>query len=182
MSSSETTKQNQMLSYASLGLSLAALVVSLFIFLTSSKVAYVNSQTLIQKYKGAIAAREKLTKETDEWKKNIKSLEDELTKMNQEIMAENNKWSASVRKQKLAEFDKKQQDYNRYTRATQEKASKREQELIQPVFDELNVYVKDYGKDHGYRIIFGTVAGGNILYGEETADITDRFLEYVNKK
>ncbi|MCK6602774.1 MAG: OmpH family outer membrane protein [Bacteroidetes bacterium] len=149
---------------------------------TAQKVAYIDSSQLIEQSKPAIAAREKFTKESDEWKKNVKTLEDALTKMNQEIMTDNNKWSAPVRKQKLAEFDNKQKEYNRYTRAIQEKAAKREKELMQPVFDALNVYVKDFGKEHGYKIIFGTVSGGNILYGAEGADITAEFIEFVNSK
>lgn len=170
------------LTYAALIMAVAALVLSSFSWIKTNKVAYVNSQTLIQKYKGAVTAREKLEKESEEWKKNIKTLEDELTVLNKEVMESNNKWSPAVRKQKLTVFEQKQMEYNKYSRAVQEKASKREKELIQPVFDELNVYVKDYGAENGYTIIFGTVAGGNILYGEDAADITEPFLTFANAK
>jgi hypothetical protein len=40
--------------------------------------------------------------------------------------------------------------------------------------------MKSFGKERGYDIIFGTVSGGNILYGEDAVNITNEFLKYIN--
>jgi outer membrane protein len=160
----------------------AAVVAATLTFFRSPKIGYVDSATLLQQYKGAAAAKGKLDKELEEWQKNVKTLETELAQLNQEILKASEKWDRQQRSRKKEEFEKKQTDYARYSRAVNEKAVKREQELMQPVFDELNAHIKDFGHQHGYKIIFGTVAGGNILYGQEATDITGEFLAYANSK
>ncbi len=162
-------------------LALYAVIMTTINFLTTPKVGYIDSSVLMQKYTGAIEAREEFDKETKEWEGNIKTLETELTQLNQEFMNEGSKWSKRKVAEKKKELEKKQGDYARYARAIQEKAAKREQELIKPIFDELNVYISDFGKEYNYDIIWGTVTGGNILYGKEGRNLTDEFLEYVKE-
>ena len=87
---------------------------------------------------------------------------------------------ALVQKQEV--FKKKQIDYARYSKAINEKAMKLEQEIFQPVYDKLNLAIKEFGNEKGYSIILGTMDGGNILYAENSSNITNNFLEYASEK
>lgn len=151
-------------------------------FIRSPKIGYINTNVLLEKYKGAIEAREKIKKQTEEWQNNIRTLETELNQLNQEILDKNDEWDKETRELKQEAFAKKQNDLLRYRRAVSEKAVGLERELMQPVFDELNAYMNDFGRERGYNMIFGTVAGGNILFAKEADDLTDEFLAYVNGK
>jgi outer membrane protein len=150
--------------------------------ISTPKIGYIDSSILLQKYDGAVEARQKLEKETSEWRENIQTLEKELNDMNQDMIKKGATWSRSALKKKKEALEKKQQDYVRYSRAVSEKAAKREQELMQEIFDELNALIKDFGKEQGYDIIWGTVAGGNILYGREGRNLTEQFLDYIKDK
>ena len=55
-------------------------------------------------------------------------------------------------------------------------------DVSQQVWNRLNTYIKDYGKVNEYQLILGTQGSGNIMYGEESLDITLDLLEYANTK
>ena len=161
---------------------LYASVISTLNFIATGKVGYVNSNLMLENYPGAIAAREKLNAQMTEWQENIKTLEAELSQLSQELVDKGKKLDKKTLAEKNDALKKKQEDYLRYTRAIQEKAATLEQELMQPVFDEINVFITDYGEEEGYAIIFGTLSGGNILFAQDAADLTDEFLAYVKNK
>jgi outer membrane protein len=155
---------------------------STFNFLRTQRVGYINNSVLLDKYPGALKARGELTKQTDEWKKNIEVLEGELNQLNQEILQNAGRWGQQTLAAKQDTIKRKQTEYARYSRAISEKASHTENELFQPVYAELNAKITDFGKAKGYDIILGTVSGGNILYAHEATDLTEKFLAYAQAK
>ena len=159
----------------------AAVIATVKLFETP-RIGFVNTAIMLEKYAGAIEAREKLNTEGDKWQVNIKTLETELSALNDAILKENDKWNKKTRQARQETFRKKQEEYARYKRAITEKAAKLEQELLQTVYDELNAYMEDFGKDSGHKMILGTVSGGNILYAQEATDLTEAFLAYVEER
>ena len=119
---------------------------------------------------------------TAEWKKNIQTLEEELTKLNKEMLENGSRWSKQELQSKEDFMKQKQKDYNKYVRAIQEKANQTEGDLLKPVYSEINSKIEAFGKDKGYDIILGTISGGNILYAHKSKDLTDEFIEYTKKK
>ena len=165
-----------------IAIAIYAAVMATISFMKLPKLGYVDSSVLLQKYPRAIEARENIKKKTEEWQKNVRTLETELSQLNQEILNKSADWNSTTRKLKQEAFAKKQNELIRYSRTVNEKAAKLEQELMLPVFNELNAYMKDFGKEHGFAMIFGTVAGGNILYAKQAIDLTEEILAYVSEK
>ncbi len=176
-------KQKSVLAFGILAIvSIYAAAMATTTFIHSPKVGYVNSNALLEKYAGFQSAREQLRKETEEGKRNIKTLETEINDLGQEIINKGSEWDAESRKQKQDTINRKQEEYARYSRAASERAAKLEKELTQPIFNELNSQITRFGKENGYDVIFGTTAGGNILYAKDSVDLTERFLAYVNQR
>ncbi len=50
------------------------------------------------------------------------------------------------------------------------------------VYERLNGYIKDFGKNNNYTLILGTTGQGNVMFVDEKIDITKKLLEYVNKQ
>ena len=48
------------------------------------------------------------------------------------------------------------------------------------IVNDINDFVKEYGEQKGYRIIFGATGGGTIMYAQEGSDLTDEVLEELN--
>lgn len=159
---------------------LYASIISTLNFLNSSKVGYIDSSILMEKYPPAITAREEFQRKSLTWKENVKTLESELMQMNKELIESSNHFSKKDIQEKQEAIKKKQNDYANYSKAINEKAVELEKELFEHVFTELNNRINDFGKENGYEIIFGTLTGGNILYGSNNNDLTEEFLSYAS--
>jgi outer membrane protein len=76
----------------------------------------------------------------------------------------------------------KQQQLVDYQKATNEKASQEDGAATKKILDEINSYIKDYGKIHHYTIILAATEYGNIAYAEGQLDITEKILSELNAK
>ena len=175
-------KFSKLLTVAIIVIALYTASMSTFSFFRTQKVGYINNSVLMEKYPGALKAREQLNKKADEWKKNIQSLESELAQLNDEILQNAGKWKRETLEEKQDSMKHKQVEYSRYSHAISEKATQTESELFQPVYTELNTKISDFGKEKGYDIILGTVSGGSILYAQDATDLTNKFLAYAQEK
>jgi outer membrane protein len=159
---------------------LYAAVISTLNFIGTPKVGYIDSSKLMEKYPPAITAREEFNKKSLAWKENTKTLEDELVKLNQELLENSGKWNKNIIDEKQEKIKQKQMEYSRYGKAINDKAAELEKELFEPVYTELNNKINEFGSNKGYEIIFGTLAGGNILYANNATDLTEEFLSYAS--
>lgn len=50
------------------------------------------------------------------------------------------------------------------------------------VNDRLNEYIKAFAEENGYDYVLGSSGQGNIMYAKETLNVTDKLIEYINKK
>jgi outer membrane protein len=50
------------------------------------------------------------------------------------------------------------------------------------IWNQLNEYTKQYGKENNYEFIFGASGQGVLMYAEDSKNITADLLEYVNIK
>lgn len=50
------------------------------------------------------------------------------------------------------------------------------------IWNQLNQYIKDFGKTNNYKIILGAFGNGSLLYMDENDNVTDDIIKYVNLK
>jgi outer membrane protein len=50
------------------------------------------------------------------------------------------------------------------------------------IWNQLNDYVKQYGKEKNYQYIFGANGQGSLMYAADAENITDELIVYVNQK
>ena len=170
---------------ASLILSVTSLAGFIFIFLqfyTRPKVAYVDSSRLLSNYKGMIQARNDFEKKSIVWQSNLDTLKTELNKALRKH--EQQVSSLSINERKLAEqlLRNKQDEYIRYEQAILEKSQAEDAQMTERGLEEVNVFFKQYGEEHNYKIIFGANSTGNIIYANEAVDITDLAIDQLNSK
>ncbi|HTN46380.1 MAG TPA: OmpH family outer membrane protein [Flavipsychrobacter sp.] len=68
--------------------------------------------------------------------------------------------------------------YTRLYRKTEE----RNKEIEAMIWKRLNPYIVDFGKEKGYIYIYGANGTGNVLYADESQDITPELTKYVNQR
>ncbi|NVN18061.1 OmpH family outer membrane protein [Muricauda sp. HICW] len=166
-------------------LSVLALLVSTVTFFlpkSESEQVYVDVNRLLEGYDRTKVDREAFNKKAAVMKANVDSLmidwQDELKAYEKE--------RASMTKKELALkqelLQNKQQQINNYQQAIQKQVQEEDQKMTQTVINDINDYVKEYGKKHGHRIIFGAHGSGNIMYADKETDLTDIILEGLNEQ
>lgn len=137
----------------------------LLVSCNSKKIAYVKPNKLMQGYHGAIAQHEVFQVKAKVWQQRVDSLSSELQALNNAPAATRTS---------------KEQQLLRYRDAVQQQAQQENQRVTQAVLDEINAYIKKYGKEKGYTFILGATETGNIVYAAEGTDISDDVLKGLN--
>lgn len=161
-------------------IALAASVFSFFYFQSQSELVYVDVNKLMEGYKRTQTEREAFNKKTAMLKANVDSLvagwQEELKAYEKERVSMSEK-ELELKQQLLAN---KQQQVNNYQQAIQKQIQEEDRKVTQTVINDINDYVKEYGKKKGYKIIFGASGGGNIMYADAASDLTNEILEHLN--
>jgi len=155
---------------------------SFFYTQNSSELVYVDVNKLLDGYK-----RTKLVRAEFEAKaKTLKSNVDSLVTGWQKELKEYEKNRSSYSKKELALkqelLGNKQQQINNYQQAIQKQVQEEDKKASQTVINDINDFVKEYGKKNGHKIIFGASGSGNIMYADENSDLTAIVLEGLNKE
>lgn len=145
------------------------------------KIAYVRSQDLIYSYAGTLEAMEKFNKEKEIWNANFDTLELNFNKAVNQYNLDYPKMNEKQRLEESNNLDNQQRQLIGYKGAIDEKIKSKDDEMMQAVLNQVNTFIKEYGKEHGYDVILGTTLSGSVLYGKEEIDITDDLLEVLNK-
>lgn len=161
-------------------LALVASVASYFLLQSNSELVYVDVNQLLDGYKRTEVERKALDKKTNLLKANVDSL---VTNWQSELQSYEKERASMTKKEielKQQLLSNKQQQLNNYQKAIQKQIQEEDQKMTQTVINDINSYVKEYGKSKGYPIIFGAGGNGNIMYAEEASDLTQKVLEGLN--
>jgi outer membrane protein len=73
-----------------------------------------------------------------------------------------------------ANLKKEEEKIGKFQRDMEQQILEKRNTLLQPIFDKVNVAIKDVAKENGYNYIFdrNAQAGSAILYADETQDVT----------
>lgn len=159
---------------------LLASVATFFYTPSKSELVYVDINQLVEGYKRTKVEREAFTKKANTLKANVDSL---LVDWQEELKAYEKERAAMTKKElelKQQLLQNKQQQIDNYQQAIQKQIQEEDQKMTQTVINDINDYVKDYGKKQGYRIILGASGTGNIMYAEDASDVTETILDGLN--
>ena len=163
---------------------LMSVVLLLSVFLSGSvfaqlKIGYIDSQIILNKLPSAIEAQKKLEEQSNTWAEELQKMGDKIRSLQQQLEQQSLLLSEEKKQEKQDEI---QQLYLESQRFQNEKFGQqgelylKRNELLQPVFDEINEKIQTVAEENGYDYIFDTVAG-NILYAKEEYDLTKKILD-----
>lgn len=150
---------------------------------TEAKLGYVNSERLFADYRGFTDAEQAYQQELDGWLRELRKREEDLGSLEAEFRAQEPMLSEERRREMEEEFRRGTQEYEEFRRSIfgqGGRAQARNQELLEPVLAEVQRAVEEIAKEDDYDIIFDAV-DGNIIYGSEAYDITDRVLDKLRE-
>lgn len=163
------------------GLSLMVSIGFGILYLTGAKkIGYVKSNELVYEYTGMKEAQVSFKEKLKVMQANADTLASEFQRNLNVYNAEYSQLSGEERQKREALLGKQEENVNQYRHVVEEKARNEEQEMTEGVLNQINSFVEEYSKKHGYDLILGTTGSGNILYGEDAIDITKDLLQELN--
>lgn len=166
-------------------ISILALIFSLLSFFNSidkENLVYVDVNKLLEDYTRTKIVRSEFEKKAKLLQSNVDSL---LVDWQNELKIyekERSKYSKKELELKQELLGNKQKQVNNYQQAIQKQIQEEDKKATQTVINDINDYVKEYGKENGYKIIFGASGTGNIMYAGEDSDLTEKILEGLNRE
>ncbi|WP_281228723.1 OmpH family outer membrane protein [Flavobacterium aquiphilum] len=155
-------------------------VLAIYYAKSSSQLVYVDVNKLITGYEKTKVAKAEFDKKANLMRSNVDSLVANWQKELKNYEKERTTFSPKELKLKQELLTNKQQQINGYQEAIQKKIQEEDKRVTQTVINDINDYIKEYGKDHNYKIIFGASGGGNIMYADESTDLTEEVLKGLN--
>jgi outer membrane protein len=154
----------------------------LFSCTQSPKIAYLNPVKLSQEYEAVKAEQAQLEAIAAPWRVNVDTLTAELqraTTRYEQQRAQLTPDQITAREQELAN---RQGQLAQYREATTQKLTAERERLDVAVVNELNTFLKEYGKREGYSVILGATSSGNIVYADEAMDVTAAVVKELNER
>ncbi len=165
--------------------SLSKWVLLLAVFVSFSyaelKIGFINSEKILVDYEGTKAAEEKLKKEYAKWEQEATEKQKKMKDMKEQLDKQSLLLSAERKKEIEAELER---EYIEYQKFLQEKfgqqgdAAKRNDELLKPIIDKINVILDKIAKAENYDFIFD--ARGGVVYAKKAYDLTERVVQALN--
>lgn len=160
---------------------ISALSSLVYLQLSSKKVAYVDSAKLVNNYQSMIEARKIYQQKSSVWKANVDTLASEVQLTISNYEKESGTMTSKEKELSQELIRTRQRQFVEYQKAINEKAAQEDNQMTSHILEQVNSYIREYGDEHGYKIIFAATEYGNIAYAEEGIDITDKVLEGLNK-
>lgn len=140
-----------------------------------AKIAYVNSERLIQEAPGAPEARTTMQREYDKYRAELALLQDSINNMIADYQQKQVMLSPDARKKQEDLIRARNATLQQRTQQADQHMEKRSQDLLQPVMDRINKVLNDVRKEEGLAVILNA-AGGTIVSADSALDLTTKVL------
>jgi outer membrane protein len=147
------------------------------------KIGYIDSQRILATFPPAVDAQKELEAESAKWGQELQKMNEEFRTLQEQLDQQSLLLSEEKKRERAQELQNlalKIQQYQNEKWGEQGEFFKRREELLTPVFDQINEAIKKVGYDDDYDFIFDVVSG-NILHAKEKYDLTDRILDELEK-
>lgn len=160
-----------------------------------SKVAIINSSAFLDEKGGITKVLEGVKKLNDEFKadeaslrtmsQRMQALEKEISDLRNLASRDRNLVDQKTAQAKVDEANSLERDFNRKTEDTKTRYSRRQQEILGPIQQNILKSLQEFATEKGYTLIFDLAkdqAGLLIAIGDQSADVTKPFIAYFNAK
>ena len=159
-------------------ISLGSIVIVIYNILKPiQKIAWVELSQVYEKFEMRQELETKAKNVAQARKAVTDSLEFELKMLERQINAEQGK-----NREKINIYEIKREQYLKRKQEFDEDNENMVREYDNQVVTQVNQYMKDFGRERGYKYILGANGTGSMMYADEAEDITGIVNEYINTR
>ena len=151
---------------------------------TMGAVAFVNTDTLLEKFESFRAMKQNLERKNQqaeaELGQRMKALESEYMDVQRKIQA--GTMTESLIKDAEQTLGRKQQELAMLREQRAGQLLEEEKNMSKKLNDQVFEYMQEYAPAHRLKYVLGYTRGGGILYAADSLDITPEVLDGLNRK
>jgi outer membrane protein len=141
------------------------------------KLAYINSQRILEQAPGRAEAEAQFQREMTGYQEQIKRMGDSLKTLVDAYNKQELILSPAAKETKQKEIRTREEQYQERIQRLQQQAQQREQDLVRPIMQQINQVINTIRAEEGYAMIFDVAAqGGSVVAADTTLDITGRVI------
>jgi outer membrane protein len=144
------------------------------------KIAYVNSDSILQNYDylktNRVQLEEKTKKIEQEYRNRAQGLQNEITAYQRNVS------NMTLGQVKAVEEDlgKKQQNLQLYQQSLSQQLMEEEDKLRKDLYDRITAYLKKYGNEKGLQFVLKFDNASDVLFAGEALDISKEVVDGLN--
>ncbi len=155
---------------------LSLIGVMMLLFTNKKDTAYFLSAEVYNQFDYKLELEGELKVKENKMKSTLDSLENDL-KLSYEHLK-----SITPTEDQLIAYERSQRYFLNYKEKEEEKYAELAQTYYQQIWDRINDFVKEYGQENDMAYIFGANGDGSLMYANESEDISEPLIEYINQK
>lgn len=82
----------------------------------------------------------------------------------------------------MLQFENKREEFFKIRERFEEDNAALSRKYDGQILEQMTQYVSDFGKKNGYTYIFGAEGNGTLMYAENTENISDEIIQFINNK
>ena len=140
---------------------------------TAPRLAYINSQQIMQEAPGRVEAEAQFEREVGSYRQMLQQMEDSLRTLGQGFEREQASLTPQVRQQRVAALQAQETQFQARADTLNAQMQRRQAELVRPIMQQINRTLDIIRSEQGYAFIFDVGAEGQSIVAADTAlDIT----------
>ena len=159
---------------------LLALAVGFSLNTYAQKIAFIESEFILDKVSSYKMAKEKLDKQSQDWQKEIEGKMKELDILYKKFQSEQALYTEQMKQEKINEVEKNEKevaDMQKQRFGPNGDVFKKRQELIQPIINQMFDEVKKIAESKGYDLVIDKNNGNSIVYNNAKLNISDQVVK-----
>jgi outer membrane protein len=140
------------------------------------KIAYVNTQLILQGAPGATEAQATFQKDVEGLQKQVVALSDSLTALEAAFTKAQADMAPAAREARLRSLTETKESFEAQAEKLNQQAEQRQFELMQPIMDNVRKALDDMRLEGGYSFIFDVANSSFIVAADKNLDLTERVI------
>jgi outer membrane protein len=143
-------------------------------------IGIVQQEQLMDEFEGMKAAMLAYSKKVEQWDVELDSMGTVVQRQIQVFEQNAASLTEEQQNQHVRYIQNMQAELQQYKASIEQKAAEQDQALTLGVFNQLNSLVEQYAEEKNYTLIIANTANQNVMYNENTIDITADVVTWIN--
>jgi len=144
------------------------------------KIGFVDLQRALNESEAGKRAKDDFRGQIDKVQNYLKRKKEDLDRMKEQMEKKGAVLKEEERRNMEKDFQKKVRDFERTYKDTQAEMQGKDNEMTGKILADLQEVIQELGRTEGYTMILE--ASTNVLYGNPSADLTERIIETYNSR